>query len=336
MRNVLMLISTLLLALPHAAAQGAPDVVWEAPTPSGLANSVLSVSWSPTANRVAFGSTDRWFRMRDASAGALLYSVLQPLHSHGVGEILHSIDGTLVGVRNQSGTLTVRVQRANDGVFLGKIEATVGANEVVTFAPDPDLLASTGDATLSNWRLSDVTVFRTTGSGYQTVTTSYDISPDSVWQTVTRQNHVFVLRRSDGALVFSTRPGAKVEFSPDSGALAVWSSTPTNEVVLFSTADWSVLQRFPTPNALEGISAVRFTLDGQRIVTTGYSPFVDPSGAWQQNGVIRFWDVASGLVAAMYDQGLDLGVTSPVAWSPDGLRFAYGLYDGTVAVANTP
>jgi len=41
-------------------------------------------------------------------------------------------------------------------------------------------------------------------------------------------------------------------------------------------------------------------------------------------------------VQRMSESQLDLAVTSPVARSPDGSQFAYGLRNGTVAVANTP
>jgi WD40 repeat protein len=214
---------------------------------------------------------------------------------------------------------------------------TVGANELVTFAPDANLLANTGgDGTLSNWHFSDLTVFRTTGSGYQTVTTAFDFSPDGTLQAATLRNHVLVRSTLSGNIVKSIRPGAKGVFSPDSSLLAVWSSDPVNEIVVWRTSDWSVLQRMPSPNAEEGVSALRFTPNGQRIVATGYAPFVDGNGLWQQNGFIRFWDVSSGTAVAMFDQQLDLGVTSPVTWSPDGSRFGYGLYNGTVAVALTP
>jgi hypothetical protein len=53
-----------------APAQGAPDIVWEAATPSGLRNSIQGIGWSPgTSGRVAVGSTDRWMRTRQASRG---------------------------------------------------------------------------------------------------------------------------------------------------------------------------------------------------------------------------------------------------------------------------
>jgi hypothetical protein len=63
---------------------------------------------------------------------------------------------------------------------------------------------------------------------------------------------------------------------------------------------------------------------------------VDADGLWQQKGVIRFWRVADGALRHVYDARTDLGVTSPVAWSPDVSRFAYGTYEGTAVVARTP
>src|SRR5881392_3046389 len=83
-----------------ALAQSSPDVVWQVPTPSGLANSVLAVAWSPVDDNLAVGSNDRWFRLRQASTGTLLYSVLEPQHSHGPAVIHYSHDGALIGVRN--------------------------------------------------------------------------------------------------------------------------------------------------------------------------------------------------------------------------------------------
>src|SRR6266542_1845150 len=46
--------------VPPVQGQGAPEIIWEAATPSGLANSIQGVGWSPIpSERVAFGSTDR-------------------------------------------------------------------------------------------------------------------------------------------------------------------------------------------------------------------------------------------------------------------------------------
>lgn len=319
-----------------ALAQSAPEVVWQEPTPGLLANSVMAVAWSPGADQIAVGSNDRWFRARQASSGALQYSVLEPKNSGGPGTILYSHDGALIGVRNQSSGLAFRVQRASDGVFLGNVVGTVGANGIVHFAPDATLVASTGgDGTLSDWNFGDLTAFQVTGSGYQTVTTTFDFSPDGSLQTAAKKSTVIVQRTSDGAVVARLRNASKVEFSPDGHLLATWSASPVNQVVLWNTSDWSVVKQLPATSSLESVSALRFSPDVQRLAVSGYSPFLN-QGLWDQKGFIRIWDIAKGTVVADYEQGLDIAVTSPVAWSPDGARFGYGLYDGTVAVAIAP
>lgn len=328
---------TVLGAATLARAQGAPDVVWQEPTPSLLANSVMGVSYSPLGNFVMVGSTDRWLRERRADLDTLVYSVLEPQHSRGVRQITHSIDGRLLGVQNQSTGLGFRVQRASDGAFLGSITATVGQNGIVTFAPDSMLRANTGDSgTLWRWRFSDLTQFRVTGSGYEQVTTTFNFSPNGVYQTASSGGSITVQRRSDGAVITALNGGSLVVFSPDSRLLATWTATPHNEIVLYRTSDWTAVQWLQSPASNDGVAALRFTPDSTRIVSTGYHPFLDADGLWQQQGIIRFWSVSDGAVLRTYDHGTDLAVTSPVAWSPDGTRFLYGLYNGTVAVATTP
>jgi WD40 repeat protein len=338
MKNTWIWIAFLSLAGARIAeAQGAPNVVWQDPTPGLLANTVQALAWSPVADQLAVGSDDRWFRMRQASDGALLYSVLEPQHSNGPGRILFSQDGSWTAVRNQSFGLSFRVQRAVDGALLGNVNATVQPNGIVTFAPDATLVANTGPGgTLSSWNYSELSLTQVTGSGYLKVSTTFGFSPDGLLQTAARKGQVTVQRRSDGAVLRFLRGGPVTMFSPDSSLLAVWSKSPTNEIVLWRTSDWHAQVRLRSPNSLEVVGGLRFTPDGQRIVSTGYLPYLDNAGLWQQHGFIRFWDVASGQMATLYDQGLDLAVTSEIAWSPDGSRFAYGLYDGSVAVALTP
>jgi WD40 repeat protein len=331
-----------LLAAPLTAAQGPPAVVWEVPTPSGLANSIQGVAWSPgTSGRVAVGSTDRWVRSRDASSGALVYSVLQPHRSGGADQTVYSTDGLYLAVHNRSGGLGYRVHRAADGVFLGGLTVTVEANGLVRFAPDAQLVAAVGgDGTLSRWRLADFTVVQTLGSGYTRVTTVFNFSANGVYQSAASRGSITIRRRSDGSVVRVISGGATsgtsvVVFTLDSTGLAAWAAAP-NQTTLWRISDGTVRMRFPGQATSEGVTAIRFTLDGARLVTTGYLPFEDADGLWQQKGVIRFWRVSDGALRQMYDARTGIGVTTPVAWSPDGSRFAYGTYEGTAVVARTP
>src|SRR6266540_3883402 len=122
--------------IPTAQGEGPPDVVWEAITPSALANSIQGVGWSPrVSGQVAFGSTDRWLRTRQADDGSLVYSVLQPHRSGSANQTIYSTDGAFIAVHNSSGGLGYRVHRAADGVFLGTLTVTVGGDGLVRFAP---------------------------------------------------------------------------------------------------------------------------------------------------------------------------------------------------------
>jgi len=327
---------------PVAFAQGAPQVVWEVPTPSGLANSIQGVAWSPGISaRVALGSTDRWVRTRRAGDGALVYSVLQPHRSGSADQTLYSSDGVYLAVHNSSGGLGYRVHRAADGVFLGMLTVTIDPNGLVRFAPDAQLLAAVGgDGTLSRWRLANFTVVRSVGSGYDRVTTTFNFSPDGAYQAAASRSSITIQRRSNGAVVRiliggTTRSSAPMAFTPDSTRLAAWAPLP-NETTLWRIADGVVLMRFANAASNEGIGALRFSPDGARLVTTGYLPYLDSDGLWQQKGVIRFWRVADGALRRMFDVRTGLAVTSPIAWSPDATRFAYGTYQGTALVAVTP
>ena len=317
-----------------ASAQGSPSIVWSAPTPGLGTNSVQAAAWSPTGESVAVGSSDRWFRLRLAADGALLYSLLEPKNSGGPGTIMYSLDAQLVAVRNQSSGLVVRVQRMVDGLFVGSLVATVGSSGLLSFTPDATLVAFTGDGTLSNWDLSQMTFLQVTGSGYLKQTTTFNVSPDGTLQTAALNGTITVRRTSDAAVVAMLPGRAPVTFSPDGSVLAA-RADPASAITLWHTADWSVLHQLTSPHPLEVVGALRFGPDGQRLAVAGYEPFLD-MGLWQQKGFIRLWSVAAGTALVTYDQQTSLAVTSEIAWSPDGSRFVYGLYDGTVAVAQAP
>jgi WD40 repeat protein len=342
--------STLMLALavscfrevPQVQGQGAPDIVWEAVTPSGLANSIQGVGWSSNPpGQVVVGSTDRWMCTRQADNGFLLYSVLQPHRSGSADQTIYSTDGAFIAVHNSSGGLGYRVHRAVDGIFLGLLTVTLDGAGLVRFVPDGQLLGAVGgDGTLSRWRMQDFTVVVNVGSAYQHTNTTFNFSPNGLLQAAASQGVITIRQRSDGSTVRMLRGGVlqgvtPVAFMPDSAHIAAWSAAP-NQVTLWRISDGAVLKTFAGTAAQEGVGAIRFTSEGAHMVTTGYLPFVDGDGLWQQKGIIRFWRVADGTLRKLYDTRTGIAVTSPIAWSPDATHFVYGTYEGTAVVARTP
>jgi WD40 repeat protein len=335
-------VATCFRAVPPVQGQAAPDIVWEAVTPSGLANSIQGVGWAPNASgQVAFGSTDRWLRTRQAENGSLVNAVLQPHRSGTADQTIYSADGAFIAVHNSNGGLGYRVHRAVDGVFLGMLTVTVDGDGLVRLAPDGQLSdAVGGDGTLSRWRVENFAVSLTVGSGYDRTNTTFNFSPNGLLQSAASQGAITIRRRSDGSTVRVLTGGLSqgstpVAFMPDSTRIAAWGANP-NQITLWRISDGAVLMNFAGTAAEEGVGAIRFTPDGAHMVTTGYVPFVDGDGLWQQKGVIRFWRVADGTLRQAYDARTGIGVTSPVAWSPDGTHFAYGTYEGTAVVARTP
>jgi WD40 repeat protein len=280
-------------------------------------------------------------RLRQSSNGNLVYSVLQPINSGSANQTIFSRDATLLAVHNTKQGLGYRVHRAADGVFLGSLTVTIDARELVQFAPDAQLAAALGgDTTMGRWSVADFTVVRSVGSGYDRVTTTFNFSPNGAYQSSASQGRITIRRRSDGSTLRSLLGGSSagftpMAFTPDSTRVAAWSSNP-NRTVLWRLSDGAALMQFPNATAQEGVVAIRFTPDGTRLVTTGYLPFIDSAGLWQQKGTIRFWRVADGQLRRLFDARTGIGVTSAVAWSPDVSRFAYGTYEGTAVVATTP
>ena len=124
-------------------------------------------------------------------------------------------------------------------------------------------------------------------------------------------------------------------FSNDSRILATWGANP-NRFQLWQVSGWVLLRTMTTPKNADGVTALRFTPNNGYIVSTGYEPFVDEEGLWQQEGVIRWWNVSTGSLALTFDRETDIGVTSNVSWSPNAKNFVYGRYDGAAVAALSP
>src|SRR4051794_32223614 len=102
-----------LFGFAQGFAAGAPEIVWEVPTPNGLANSIVGVGWAPgPSGQTAMGSTDRWLRTRQGSNGGLIYSILGPQHSSGGDQTVYSTDDQFLAVHNRGRGPNYRVYRA--------------------------------------------------------------------------------------------------------------------------------------------------------------------------------------------------------------------------------
>jgi WD40 repeat protein len=329
------------LGISASLAQDASEVVWEVPTPNGLANSIVGVGWAPgVSGQVAMGSTDRWLRTRQATNGALIYSILGPQHSSGGDQTIYSNDGAYLAVHNPGKGLDYRIYRAADGLFLGMILVTIDGNGLVQFAADAQLQASIPKAgAMSRWPLGQFNVVFSTGVGYHVTTTTNHISPNGIYQSVATQGTIKILSRKNGAAV-ATFPGGSARgvtpacFTPDSSALAAWDAD-SNRTTLWRAADGAVVMQFPDTLPQEGVAGIRFSPDGTRMVTSGYFAF-EGAGGWEQFGYVRFWRVADGALRQQIDQHTGIGVTSAIAWSPDASQFLYGTYEGAAAVLVTP
>jgi WD40 repeat protein len=337
--TVLALVS--LRGISAGFAQGAPDIVWEVPTPNGLANSIVGVGWAAgVSGQVAMGSTDRWLRARQATSGALFYSILGPQHSSGGDQTIYSNDGVYLAVHSLKKGLDYRVYRASDGAFLGTLLVTIDGNGLVQFAADAQLQASIPKANaMSRWPLGQFTVVSSTGSGYHVITTTNNLSPNGIYQSVATQGTIKILSRKNGAVLATFAGGASrgvtpATFTPDSNALAAWDGD-SNRTTLWRASDGAVLMQFPDALPEEGLAGIRFSADGARMVTSGYFAFEGPGG-WEQFGYVRFWRVADGALRQQFDEHTGIGVTAPIALSPDATQFIYGTYEGSVVVARTP
>jgi hypothetical protein len=197
------------------------------------------------------GSTDRWLRTRQATSGALFYSILGPQHSRGGDQTIYSTDGYLA-VHNLNKGPDYRVYRVTDGLFLGTLLVTIDSNGLVQFAPDAQLQGSIPKAgEMSRWPLEQFTVVSSTGSGYHVITTTNNLSRDGFYQSVATQGNIKILYRKNGSLV-STFPGGAgrgftpASFTPDGNGFAAWDSD-SNRTTLWRVSDGAVLRQFRTP-----------------------------------------------------------------------------------------
>lgn len=216
-------------------------------------------------------------------------------------------------------TFEILVFDANTGNVLAKYPASNMLIPTIAFDPsDPDRIALFSPGSVAIHSLKSERPLRTLAIGQPDTQPNGCFSPDgrliavttlplSVWEVGTGKKRFAVDAITDplGAI-----------FSPDGRLLAVWDIGDV--VVIFDTRTGTVVRRFQLPFADSTINTVIFTPDSKRLVTGG------------RDGLITFWDVASGEPLLNLDR--HDGLVTGLRFSKDGTRLVSTSTDGTALV----
>ncbi|MFO1337823.1 MAG: WD40 repeat domain-containing protein [Burkholderiaceae bacterium] len=290
-----------------------------------LGAQVQKVAYSPDSAWVAVAATyDERVDVFDAASGRLRFAWKTGANAR---DVAFSPNGRLVATPGPDNTVLIR--RLSDGKTLRTL---VGHAEEITglaFSHDGALLASGSffPGTIRLWRTSDWALVRQIDAGFDLGAfgpfASLAFSPDDQLLGSSAEAAPLVLKVSDGTPVaHPPNLSYTVAFSPDGQLFATSGFGSQDQVRLFRTSDWALAATLPT-----GAGDVAFSADGSLLLAA-------------QADALRLWRTADWTVAKAFDQELGyIGSVSgvkAVAWSSDGLHFAYGRDDAAVAVARSP
>ena len=316
------------IAAPSVWAQGAPQLLWEASqSTSPFVFGATAVAWSPDGKSVAFGSADRWVRLRAAADGSLVRSFLA--RKGAVQRVAFSPDGARLGAIAER---SVGAWRVSDGAELGGIETFAGIPDPA-LSPDGKLYGTAVSGTITLASLPSLAPVRTIafGSrGYASRVGTVTFSPDSCTVLATDSQVVKLWRVSDGALLATLTGSAPILFAPDGLSFVTGSATGLSR---WRAGDGAALGAIDTHGV--SVSALAFARNGRSLAAGGYRAFVTADGLWDQVGVVSFIRLADGAILHSYDQETGIAVLS-LAFSPDQTELAFGRYDGTAVLALTP
>jgi WD40 repeat protein len=195
---------------------------------------VTGVAFAPTGKSIVSGSPDGTTRVWNTADGLLRYRV-----NGKVAGLAFSPDGQMVAIAGED---RVKLVRAGNGALWFNLKATSAPVERVAFSPDgKTVAASSGQASVQLWRVSDGKLLRTLEATPPQTTTaplSHNVvfSPDGqLLASGTAEGLILVWQVSDGALKASlpTSPSEVIQtaFAPENralfslsldGALRVW------------------------------------------------------------------------------------------------------------------
>lgn len=278
----------------------------------GHTSGVHTVAFSPDGRSLVSGSDDNTIKLWDVSNGR----EIRTLKGHGevVRSVAFSPDSHSVATGNSDGTL--KLWDVVSGRELRTLSGHSEAVRSVAFSPDGrSLISGSDDKTVKLWDVSNGREIRTL-KGHGEAVSAVVFSPDG--KIVASGSYDGTLKlwdEANGKVVRTIKvnmdlPQAVV-FSPN-GRTIVWCGD--NYIKLWDAASGRELR------TLNGLNAVAFSPDGQRIVSGG------------DLNTLMLWNAVSGKKIKTLSHN---GFVRAVAFSPDGLNLVSGSSDSTIKLWGT-
>ncbi|KAJ5621301.1 NACHT and WD40 domain protein [Penicillium herquei] len=278
---------------------------------------VSSVAFSPDSRLFASGYEDGTVCLWEPTTGALIQTLRNSDHSHGLGNIslAFSPNSRLLATGSVNGAISL--WNLATGTLIKTLEHTLVSTEddndwvkSVAFSPDGCLLASLSDDGILLWDPATSALLQIL-KGHSDRVQSVSFSPDGrLLASGSKDKMVRLWNPMTGALIKILKGHSDeilcVTFSPDSRLLAVGSEDWT--IFIWDVAMGALLQTFQ---------------NGTSCLSLSFSP----SGRLLASNAIKIWDLETGTAIRTLDHP---DAVFSVAFSPDGFILASGSFDKTV------